>query len=85
MMKKIVKKLFVMAMAVTVATTALPVMSVEAAVSAPSTVTLNRKTNKDEINYSSFSVSGLTKSTKIYPAKMKSSNKAVKHELVFSL
>lgn len=76
MMKKVVKKMFVMAMAVTVATTAVPVVSVEAAVDYPTAVTLNRTSTKYE-TYSSFSVDGLSKSTKIYPKTLKSTNKAV--------
>lgn len=77
MMKKVVKKLFVMAMAVTVAATAMPTMSVEAAISAPKTYIVNRDTVKDYESYHSLYVSGLEKSTKIFPKTVKSSKKAV--------
>jgi len=77
MMKKVVKKLFVMAMAVTVAATAVPTMSVEAAITAPKTYIVNRDTVKDDESYHSLYVSGLEKSTKIYPKTVKSSKKAV--------
>jgi len=77
MMKKAVKKLFVMAMAVTVAATSLPVMSVEAAVSAPKEYTVYRDTTRDYLSYHSLTVTGLKKSTKIYPSSTKSSKKSV--------
>lgn len=77
MMKKVVKKLFVIAVVASVAVTAMPTISVNAEVSYPKTYATYRSTTKEFDSGHRITVSGLTKDAKIYPAKMKTSKKSV--------
>lgn len=76
-MKKLMKKVLTLALALTVLVSIVPPMTAEAAVSAPEAVQLYRSIKGEGTSFTSFYVGGLKKSTKIYPKTLKSSDKTV--------
>lgn len=77
-MSKMMKKVLSLALALTVFVTIVPPATAEAAVSYPGEVTFYRSyKSNDYWTSTSFRVDGLTKSTKIYPKSLKSSDATV--------